>query len=277
VTASQELSGGFELHRESTSLSQLLRDVWRCVPLILALARQNFYVRYRRTTLGVLWAVGIPLLQALVLAFVFSQIVRIGRVDHYVVFVLAGITAWAYFSSTVQGASTSIVENASLSTRIYFPRVVFPLVIVGANLPAFVLGVPILLVAAVVDGLGIGLRVLWLVPATVLLVALSASFSIVFSALHVYFRDVRYLVQAAFLAWLYATPVIYSIDQAQRFDDLLPVNPATGVVLIIRAAVIGRDRYFLPSIAWTVGWTIALLVVGLLLHRRYDRVFADLL
>jgi ABC-type polysaccharide/polyol phosphate export permease len=118
---------------------------------------------------------------------------------------------------------------------------------------------------------------LWLVPATLLLVALATGFSIVLSALHVYFRDIRYLVQALFIAWLYATPVIYSVDQAREFASVLPVNPATGVVLLFRAALLGRDRFFVSSIAWSLAWTVALLVAGLLIHRRYDRVFADLL
>jgi ABC-type polysaccharide/polyol phosphate export permease len=224
-----------------------------------------------------LWAVGLPLVQALVLAFVFSQVLRIGAADHFVVFVLAGITPWSFFNSSVQAASTSIVENAGLSTRIYFPRAVFPLVTIGANLYGFVLSVAMLLVLTVVEGVGLGVRVLWLLPGAVLLVALTTSFSIVLAGLHVYFRDMRYLVQAGFVAWLYATPVIYSVSQAHRISHLLPINPATGVVLLFRAAVLGRDRYFLSSVVWSVGWTVALFVIGLVIHRRYDRVFSDLL
>jgi ABC-type polysaccharide/polyol phosphate export permease len=243
----------------------------------VTLARQNFYVRYRRASLGVLWAVGLPVMQALVLAFVFSKVLRVGRVDHFVVFILAGLTAFNYFSMSVQAATTSIVDSSGLSTRIYFPRMVFQLVIVGANLYGLVLSLGVLVLAAVIDGVGLGARLLWLLPATVLLIALTTGFSIVLAGLHVYFRDMRYVVQAAFMAWLYATPVIYSIAQAGRYGALLAANPVTGVVLLFRAALLGRDRYFLTSIVWSLAWTLALLLFGLLIHRRYDRVFSDLL
>ena len=277
MTASPRALGGFELRREWAPLRDLLRDLRRSGPLILTLARQNFYVRYRRASFGMLWAVVLPLVQTLVLAFVFSRILRIGRVDHFVIFILTGITAWSFFSGSVQGATTSIVDGANLSTRIYFPRMIFPLVVVGANLYGYVASLTLLVIASLIDGLGVGLRLLWLLPATLLLVALTTGFSIVLSGLHVYFRDMRYLVQAVFIGWLYATPVIYSMAQARGFASVIAANPATGVVLLFRAALLGHDRYFLQSIAWSVAWTGALLVAGVLIHRRYDRVFADLL
>jgi ABC-2 type transport system permease protein len=277
VSSHRAAAEGFELNRESASLRTLLSELRRSGPLIVALARQNFYVRYRRASFGVLWAVGLPVMQALVLAFVFSQVLRIGKIDHFVVFILAGLTAWNFFNMSVQAATTSIVDSSGLSTRIYFPRIIFQLVIVGANLYGLVLSIAVLVLAAVIDGIPLGFRLLWLLPATALLVALTTGFSVVFAGLHVYFRDMRYLVQAAFMAWLYATPVIYSIAQARRFGSILPVNPVTGVVVLFRAAILGQDRYFRLSIAWSVAWTLVLIVVGLLIHRRYDRVFSDLL
>jgi ABC-type polysaccharide/polyol phosphate export permease len=274
VSAADE---GFVLRGESLPLRALLRDTWRARPLIAALSRQNFYTRYRRASLGLIWAVSIPLLQALVLAFVFTQMIHIGAGAHYVVFVLAGITPWGFFSNSVPAATTSIVDNAAMSTRIYFPRLVYPTVIVGSNLYGFLPSVVILVGASLVSGLGIGLRIVWLIPGVVLLFGLTTAFSVLFSALHVYFRDMRYFVQAAFMAWLYATPIIYSVAQAQRFAWLLPFNPVTGVVLTFRAAVYGQDEHFGLSIVLTLAWTVALSVVGLLVHRRYDRVFSDLL
>jgi ABC-type polysaccharide/polyol phosphate export permease len=275
VTAAQ--NDGFVLQGESLPMRTLLRDVWQSRPLIGALTRQSFYVRYRRAALGVIWAVSLPLLQAIVLAFVFSQMVKIGAGEHYLVFVLAGMTPWGFFSSGVTTATTSIVENSGMSTRIYFPRLVFPVVSVTSNLYGFVLSLVILVAASFLSGIDPGLQLLWLIPAVVLLLGLTLAFAILFSAMHVYFRDMRFFVQAAFLAWLYATPVIYSIEQTQRLGNILPFNPVTGVVLAFRAAVYGSDRHFWISIASTVVWTVVLLVAGLVVHRRYDRLFSDLL
>jgi ABC-type polysaccharide/polyol phosphate export permease len=271
------VAAGFELDREWAPLRTLLRDVVRSMPVLVTLARQNFYVRYRRAALGILWAVGLPLIQALVLSFVFSQVLRFGTVEHFTVFVLTGITAWSFFNSSVQAASTSIVDNSTMSTRIYFPRMVFPLVAVGANLYGLVLSLIVLFAVALIDGISLGPRLLWLVPGIVLLVALSASLSVLVAGLHVYFRDLRYIVQALFIAWFYVTPIFYAVDQTERLSSVLPFNPVTGVVLLFRAAILGQDAHFRLSIALTVAWTVVLTIAGLAVHRRYDRVFADLL
>ncbi len=277
MTAHAGTRTGFELDREWAPLGTLLRDVWRSGPLLVSLARQNFYVRYRRAALGILWAVGLPLIQALVLAFVFSQVLQFEGVEHFTVFILTGITAWTFFSGSVQTASTSIVDNSTMSTRIYFPRMVFPLVAVGANLYGLVLSIGVLLAAALIDGVSLGPRLLWLVPGTVLLVALSASLGVLVAGLHVYFRDLRYVIQAMFIAWFYVTPIFYSLEQTERLSSVLPFNPVTGVVLLFRAAILGQDAHFRLSVALTVAWIVVLAVAGLAVHRRYDRVFADLL
>jgi ABC-2 type transport system permease protein len=277
VSSSVEELGGFELRREWVSTRVLLRELRRSWPLLVALSRQNFYVRYRRAALGVLWAVGLPLVQAMVLAFVFSRVLRVGTVEHFAVFVLTGITVWNFFNTSVQAAATSIVDQSSISTRVYFPRMVFPLVAVGANLYGYGLSLLVLLAAAVIDGVGLELGLLWLLPGTGLLLVLTSSLAVLLAGLHVYFRDLRYIVQAAFIAWLYMTPVIYSVEQAGRYGDLLVLNPVTGVVLLFRAAIIGQDAYFVPAILSSIAWTLGLTAIGLVLHRRYDRVFSDLL
>ena len=277
MTSSVEELGGFELRREWVPTRVLLRELRRSWPLLVALSRQNFYVRYRRAVLGVLWAVGLPLVQAMVLAFVFSRVLRVGRVEHFAVFVLTGITVWNFFNTSVQAAATSIVDQSGVSTRVYFPRMIFPLVAVGSNLYGYGLSLLVLLAATVIDDIGLDLGLLWLVPGTALLLALTSSLAVVLAGLHVYFRDLKYIVQAAFVAWLYMTPVIYSVEQAGRYGDLLVLNPVTGVVLLFRAAIIGQDAYFLPAILSSIAWTLGLMAIGLLLHRRYDRVFSDLL
>lgn len=277
MTGPSTMATGFELDREWAPLRTLLRDMVRSTPVLVTLARQSFYVRYRRAALGVLWAVGLPLIQALVLSFVFSQVLRFGTVEHFTVFILSGITAWSFFNASVVTASTSIVDNSTMSTRIYFPRMVFPLVAVGSNLYGLFLSLIVLLAAAIIDGVPLGLRLLWLVPGIVLLVALSASLGVLIAGLHVYFRDVRYVVQALFIAWFYITPIFYAVDQTERLSSVLPFNPVTGVVLLFRAAILGQDAHFRLSVALTVAWIVVLFGAGLAVHRRYDRVFADLL
>jgi ABC-type polysaccharide/polyol phosphate export permease len=261
-----------------TPVPELVADVWASRRLLAILARKDFYVRYRRASLGLFWAVGLPVFQALVLALVFSRVVRIHTGTNFAVFVLAGMVGWTYFSNTLSAASTAIVDGSGMSTRIYFPRVVLPLVSVLANLYGYAITLAILLVLCPLLGVGLGAAVLWVVPATALAVVLTAGAGLVASALHVYFRDIRYIVTAAVIGWFYLTPVFYPLHLAHGFlHAVVAANPVTGVVELLRAATAGVD----PRWGWTVlislGWSGVLLAAGAALHRRYNRLFTDLL
>ena len=191
------------------------------------LARQNFYVRYRRASLGVLWAVGFPLMQAFVLAFVFSA----GDEDQRGAPLRRVHPGRDHARGTTSAPACRERRRRSSRTRRSPPASTFPgscsrWSSSAANLYGFILSLVVARrCASVIDGIGIRPAILWLVPATAFSSALTTGFSIVFAGLHVYFRDMRYFVQAAFMAWLYATPVIYSVAQAQRFAALLPFNP----------------------------------------------------
>jgi ABC-type polysaccharide/polyol phosphate export permease len=269
---------GFVLTGPVTPLPELVTDVWAARQLLGILARKDFYVRYRRASLGLLWAVGLPVFQALVLALVFSKVVRIHTGTNFAVFVLTGMVGWTYFSNTLSAASTAIVDGSGMSTRIYFPRVLLPLVSVVANLYGYVITVAILLLLCVVLGVGLGVNVLWLVPATALLVALTAGAGLVTSALHVYFRDIRYIVTAAVIGWFYLTPVFYPLHLAHGFvHAVVEANPVTGVVELLRAATAGVDPHWGWTVVISIGWSAVLLVGAAALHRRYNRLFTDLL
>lgn len=268
---------GFELQGEVSSLRSLLRDVWRDRGLLTLLARKDFYVRYRRASFGLLWAVALPLFQAVVLAYVLNRFVAFPKIAHYRVFVFSAMLAWSFFTGTLASSATAIVDGADLSTKIYFPRALLPLVAVGANLFGLVLGCGVLVVVTAISGAPLEARLLLLVPAVAVAAVFTAALSLVLSALHVYFRDIRYLVQATVLALFYLTPVIYPLDVTPDLERWLPFNPMTGVVEMFRAATVGGDPGWVLAVGLTLVWTAVLLVVAALLYRRYDRVLVDLL
>jgi ABC-type polysaccharide/polyol phosphate export permease len=244
----------------------------------MILARKEFYVRYRRASFGLLWAVGLPLVQAGVLALVFSKVVHIQTGQSYPVFMFSGVLPWSFFSLTLTSSSTAIVDNAGMSSKIYFPRAVLPIVTVLAALLGFLISIPLLIGFSLAFGASLDWHVVILVPATLLTTALAIAFGLLLSALHVYFRDIRYLVAAALTAWIYLTPIIYPLNYApQSIRWLIKINPVTGAVELFRLALIGADPGWALTVIVAVAWTIVLTVCGLTMHRRYDRVFADLL
>ena len=268
-------SEGFDLTATPPPVRSLIADVWRSRSLVAVLARKEFFVRYRRTSFGLLWAVGLPLLQATILTLVFSRLLR-SRAPDYAVYVFSGMVPWSYFSSTVGGGATAIVDNTSLSNRIYFPRAVLPLVSAVSAMYGVVVTVLLLVVMCVAFGVELGPEVLLLVPGVALVVALAASFALVLSALHVYFRDVRFLVAAALTVWLYVTPIIFQVDQLPgALRPLVRLNPMTGVVELFRFATVGASPGWTVSLLVTACWVVALVTAALVLHRRFDRLFAD--
>ena len=269
---------GFDLEGERSKLRQIFVDSWRSRDLIIMLSRKDFFVRYRRASFGLLWAVGLPAFQALVLAVVFSRLIRFDTGVPYGVFVFAGITPWSYFNSSISAASTSIVDGQSLATKVYFPRAILPFVVIGANFIAFLPAVAVLVAFALLSGVTIGWNIFLLIPATLVMLMLTAAFALVLSAAHVYFRDVRYVVAAAMIAWMYGTPVIYPIDKMHGvIRKAIEINPATGMVELFREAVGVHDPGWTAALPWTFIWMGALFVVAAILHRRFDRVFVDLL
>lgn len=279
-----ERSGGVDLTASPAPLRQMARDLRASWPLIMILARKEFYVRYRRASLGLFWAVGLPLIQTATLALVFSQ-VKVFQIDGlpYPVFIFCGMLPWTYFAGTFGPAATSIVDNAALSNKIYFPRSVLPIVTVLSGLYGFVISLVLLVAMALVYGVDLGPSLLLLLPAVLLLVSFTLGMSLVCSALHVYFRDVRYMVQAAIGAWFYVTPIVYNLS-SKDFNPtaraIVRCNPATGIIELFRYAIVGprgTDAGWIISLTITIGVSIALLVAAVLLHRRFDRVFSDLL
>lgn len=266
-----------DLTPDAESRSLFLRDLWDHRDVLAMLARTDFQVRYKRATLGVLWAVVVPLVQAGVLAIVFSRVLRFGDSEHYAVFVMSGVLPWTYFSSSVTAGSTAVVDAAEITEKVWFPRAMLPVVPVIANIVGF--GVALLLMVAVMPVFGVtpSIEILWLVPACVLLVAFSAALALVAAALHVYFRDVRYLVQAGLLAWFYATPIIYPLHLTGGLRPLIEANPMTGVLALFRAATVGAEAHWLRTVLIAVVWTVGLLVVAAESYRRRDRVLVDLL
>jgi lipopolysaccharide transport system permease protein len=265
-----------DLQGEATSPVQLAREVWRARQLMLILARKEFHVRYRRAAFGLLWAIGLPLLQSAVMAVVFSKVAKISHAPHYAIFILSGMTAWIYFTAVLTPGSTAVVDGTDISSRVYFPRILMPLVQVVTGLYGFVITLVITLALCPLLGAGPGTSLVILVPATLLLIALTTGFCLVNSALHVYFRDMRYIVTAAIIVWFYVTPIIYpATDAPNVLRSFINLNPMTGVVDLFHAGLLGTAGSIGFAVLVSCLWAAGLLVVGIGLHCRFNRVFAD--
>lgn len=255
-----------------------LSDLSRHFDVLLVLARKDFQTRYKRASLGLCWAVLVPVLQGSIMAVIFSRVVRSAGGHGYTAYVMSGLFAFAYFSQTLGTAVTSIVDGSSLSDKVWFPRILLVIVPAIANLVGLVITFVFLLAFLPLFGGQFGIHLLLLVPALMLLVSFTSALALVLSAAHVYYRDVKFLVQAALLVWIYLTPVIYPISLVRRFAPIVIANPMTGIVALVHLATLGTSRgAVLIPVLVSLCSTSVLLLVGTEAQRRHDRLFVDLL
>lgn len=248
--------------------------------MLSILARSEFHTRYKRASFGVIWAVGVPAVQAAALAVVFSRFVPTGDFS-YAAYAVAGVLAWSYFSQSTGVGATAIVEGSDLADKVWFPRSLLVFVPCLANLPGLCISLTLFVLILPAFGTGIALHTLLFLPAAALLVVFTTALCLVLAAAHVYFRDVRYLVQAGLLVFFYLTPVVYPQKIVGGVGRVLNVNPLTGIANLFHLAAVGHPGSWsaglVLSIAISVGAAILLSGAALEIHRRHDRLFVDLL
>lgn len=264
-----------ELDGSPTPVRILFRDLYRARSLVTTLARQDFAARYRSTALGLAWTVFLPLLQGIVLALVFTRVVKVHTTENYAGFVLVGMASWAYLNSSLTTASTAIVDGGNLATKIYFPRLVLPSVAPASGLIGYAISLGIAVLVSVALSGTVHVQLLLLPVAMLLAFALVTLMSALAAILHVWFRDVRYGISAVLLIAFYATPVIYPLSLTKGLRPFVIANPATGIIELTRWCVFGTADSVLIAVAVTLLWTVLLGVATAQVYSRFERVACD--
>lgn len=248
--------------------------------LLYFLVWRDLKVRYKQTAIGVAWAVLQPLLLMGILTLFLGRMAGI-RPDAvpYHIFVLAGLVPWALFSQSLTGAGNSLVDGAALLTKVYFPRLLFPIAAVGSKTVDFAIGFAILAIFATLSGFAPQVAWLLLLPLAALALAAALAVGLWLAALTVRYRDFRHASPFLVQVWFFATPIAYgaeAIPEAAR--PLLALNPMTGVVEGFRWAITGgvTERPDLTVLISAVA-TVATLLGGLAYFRRVERTFADVI
>lgn len=255
-----------------------LEDLWEYRELLYFLTWRDLKVRYKQTAFGLAWAI----LQPLLLMLVFS--VSIGRIAGlapdgmaYPLFALSGLVPWTLFSQGVSGASDSLVGGESIITKVYFPRLIVPLAVVGSFLPDFVVGLLLLLIVLGVGGVTPSVTLLALPLAALALIVTTVGVGSFLAALNVRYRDVRYAVPFLLQLWLFGSPIVYASSViGPSFRVVYAINPLAGPIELFRWSLLGGTPPS-PSIAVSTAVSLAVLVVALSYFRRVERTLADVI
>lgn len=255
-----------------------LRDLWLHRDLFFFLIWRDVKVRYKQTVLGAAWAILQPFMTMVVFTLFFGRLAKVPSDGiPYPIFAYAGLLPWTFFSNAITASSNSLVGNAALITKVYFPRMVIPAAAVGAGLVDLAIAALILVVMMAYYGFGLGWSALMLIPLVLLTALLALGVGMWMSGLNVKYRDVRYALPFCVQLWMYATPIIYPISFIpERWRWILVLNPLTGIIDGYRSALFGRPFQLWELVVSTI-LTLLFLVYAAYSFKRMERDFADVI
>lgn len=260
------------------------RELWRYRDLFLLFVKRNITTQYKQTVLGPLWFLINPILSVIVYMVVFGGIAGLPTDGAPpALFYLLGVAVWGYFQACVSATSNAFVENAEIFGKVYFPRLIMPLVSVTTQLVN--LGVQLLLFAVVYlyytfSGAAT-IRVTWgalALPLLIILLAMMAmGFGMIISSVTTKYRDLQLLMKQVVSLWMYLTPVIYPLSMVKNstLHTLMSLNPVTPLMETIKYCLLGVGDLSWPWLMYSIGITLLLLFLGLLFFQRTQKSFLD--
>ena len=271
---------GFTVYEREQGWAALhLRELWQYRELLFFFIWRDVLVRYKQAVLGVAWAILQPFLTMVVFTVVFNKALGVQSPDSnvpYPVFSFAGLLPWLFFAGALSRSGVSLVSNANLITKIYFPRLLIPLSAVSAGLVD--LGISFLVLIGLMAAYGIAptWNAVFLPLFVVLALVTALAVGLWLSALNVLYRDVGYVIPFLVTLWMFVSPVIYPISAipAGPLRIAIVLNPMTAVIGGFRWALLGQQ--FPSGYMWiSIAVVAVLLLGGLFYFKRIERVFAD--
>ncbi len=254
-------------------------DLWRYRELLGFLAWRDIKVRYKQAALGVAWALLQPAVTTVIFVFLFGNLAKMPAGDApYPILVLSGLMAWQLFAAALSGSSGSLVSNASLISKVYFPRLIVPLSSLGVALIDFAVVLALFFAVALYYGHWPTWH--WAVLPVFVVMTLAAAFGLGlwFTALTVRYRDFRFIVPFLLQVGIFVSPVGYRTDYFPNWRDLLALNPLTGIIDGFRWCLLGGTH----SLS-VIGLLFSVIIIGIVIagglwfFRQTERQFADVI
>jgi lipopolysaccharide transport system permease protein len=256
-----------------------LRELWEYRELLFFFAWRDIKVRYRQTVMGALWAIIQPFFTMVIFSLFFGRLANVPSDGlPYPIFSFTALVPWTFFANALAQASNSLVINANMVKKIYFPRLALPIATVLAGVVDFVLAFIVLLGIMLYYGFVPTINIIWLPFFTLLALVTSLGVSLWLAAMNVQFRDVHYTIPFLTQAWLFVTPIAYpSSLLSEPWRTVYGLNPMAGVVEGFRWALLGTDTAPGRMIMVSALVAVILFVSGAFYFRRMEQSFADVL
>lgn len=255
---------------------ETLKEIYNYRQMIFSLVKRDLRGRYKGSVLGFLWTFINPLLQLMVYTVVFSVIMRAG-IDKYYLFLFVTLVPWIFFSTCLTGGAGCIREQENLVKKIYFPREVLPISFVTSQFINMLFSFIIIFAVLIVSGEGVNIKAILYLPIIMLVeYVLALGLTFITSALTVYFRDLQYILGIIGMAWMYLSPIMYSVDMVPiEFRWIFRFNPISPIMIAYRDVLYYKQPPHLSTLLGGIIIGSIMLLVGSFSFSKLKKNFAE--
>ena len=235
-------------------------------------------IKYKQSIMGFMWAILMPILiiaAGILVKFAFAKLSGSPLTLTQVATVSVKALPWSFFISSIRFATSSLVGNGSLVTKIYFPREIFPFSAVLSQLCDFVIASCMLVIVLVIGQIGLSIHIIWVPLLLILLILWTTSLCVLFSAMNLFFRDVKYLVEVLVTFAIFFTPVFYEADLAGRWKWVLLLNPVAPILEGLNSCVVLRRAPEISWISYSAVISLVAICLALALFKKLEPKFAE--
>lgn len=247
--------------------------------LLIAFSVKEIKIRYKQTVLGFAWAILQPAALTLIFTLVFGLFLKVNTSGvPYAVFAYSALLPWSFFTNAVNFGSLSVVSNGNLVTKVYFPREIMPFASIIAAIFDFSVASLIFLFMIFYFGTPLTANLVYLLLILPCLVMFTTGISLIFAAVNVLYRDIRFVLPILIQMLLYLTPVIYSLEQVPaKYRWIIIVNPLSGLIQSFRDVTVMGKQPDTTLLAYSCAVSIIVFLTGYIYFRKKERVFADVI
>ena len=254
---------------------KLVKDLFNYSEFLKSNVKKDIRGKYKGSFLGVLWSFINPLLSVLVYAIVFPYIMRI-KVENYLIYLITGIIPWTFFTSAINTGIISILSNADIIKKVFFPRIILPISSVTSALVNFFISCIIILVFCIFGGVGISASLLWLPLVALIQYVMLLGFTFILSAIEMYMRDIEHIVNFVLAMAFYATPILYTPDIfPDNLSWILKINPMAYLVNAYRDIFLYNQNPSLYGLIIVGVFSVGIFIIGYIVFERLQKGFAE--
>ena len=253
---------------------KMIKNLYQYRELLNSNIKKEIRGKYKGSFLGILWSFVNPLLMTLVYAIVFPFILRSGP-EHYVTYIVIGILPWNFFTTVISQGTFTILGNAGIIKKVYFPREILPISVATSGLVNFLISIPIIFIFLICSGLGFSWYILLLPLIILCQYILSLGIIFITSAINVYIRDAEYIINFFIQMLFYATPILY---ESSLFGDkawILNLNPMTTIINSYRDILYTGTLPNMFMLFAVLIVSIIILFIGIMVFRKLEKGFAE--